>query len=124
MCITASFHCRAGRGGGDVDCGPGDGGEAGDRTAASPGTKSPRAGAGRSSKEVRNAHPTVTPVALMRWLVRLVTPPGGYILDAFVGSGTTLIAARLEGCGGIGIDQDQNYLDIAGRRIAAWREYE
>ena len=54
----------------------------------------------------------------MRWLVRLITPPGGVVLDPFTGSGTTLMAATLEGFGGIGIEQDGEYLEIARRRIA------
>ena len=45
----------------------------------------------------RNVHPTVKPIDLMRWLVRLVTPPGGLVLDPFTGSGTTGCAAMLEG---------------------------
>lgn len=64
-----------------------------------------------------NHHPTVKPVALMRWLVRLVTPPGGVVLDPFLGSGTTLVAARLEGFNGIGIEQEAEYVEIAKRRI-------
>ena len=66
---------------------------------------------------VANHHPTVKPVALMRWLVRLVTPPGGVVLDPFLGSGTTLVAARLEGFDGIGIEQEAEYVEIAKRRI-------
>lgn len=53
----------------------------------------------------------------MRWLVRLVTPPGGVVLDPFTGSGTTLMAAVLEGFSGIGIEQDAEYIEIARRRI-------
>jgi site-specific DNA-methyltransferase (adenine-specific) len=68
-----------------------------------------------------NHHPTVKPIALMRWLVRLVTPPDGLILDPFLGSGTTGIAAVLEGFHFIGIEQDETYLDIARRRIAHWQ---
>jgi site-specific DNA-methyltransferase (adenine-specific) len=64
-----------------------------------------------------NDHPTVKPVDLMRWLVRLVTPPGGIVLDPFVGSGTTGIAARLEGFDFLGIEQDAHYIEIAERRI-------
>lgn len=67
-----------------------------------------------------NAHPTVKPIALMRWLVRLVTPPGGTVLDPFLGSGTTGIATALEGFGFVGIERDAEYLRIAGARIAHW----
>ena len=67
----------------------------------------------------RNGHPTVKPIALMRWLVRLVTPPGGTVLDPFMGSGSTGKAAALEGFGFIGIDTNPEYVEIARRRIAA-----
>jgi DNA modification methylase len=65
-----------------------------------------------------NGHPTVKPVALMRWLARLVTPPGGLILDPFAGSGSTLMAAVLEGFDAVGIEQDAEYVAIAERRVA------
>jgi hypothetical protein len=65
-----------------------------------------------------NHHPTVKPIALMRWLVRLVTPPDGVVCDPFLGSGTTGIAAVLEGMGFVGIEQSAEYLEIARRRIA------
>ena len=53
----------------------------------------------------------------MRYLCRLVTPPGGVVLDMFVGSGSTLIAAHEEGFDGIGIDNDPEYCEIARARI-------
>ncbi|WP_371605030.1 site-specific DNA-methyltransferase (plasmid) [Streptomyces sp. NBC_01220] len=62
-------------------------------------------------------HPTVKPVALMRWLVRLVTPPGGLVLDPFAGSGTTLEAARLEGFPSIGIEQKAEYAELCRLRL-------
>lgn len=65
-----------------------------------------------------NVHPTVKPVALLRHLVRLVTPPGGVVLDPFIGSGTTLIAASLEGFSYIGIERDVTYCDLARKRLA------
>jgi site-specific DNA-methyltransferase (adenine-specific) len=65
-----------------------------------------------------NHHPTVKPLSLMRWLVRLVTPPGGVVLDPFLGSGTTGMAAVMEGFGFIGVEQDAEYIEIARRRIA------
>lgn len=58
-------------------------------------------------------HPTVKPLALMRWLVRLVTPPGGTVLDLFAGTGTTLEAAVCEGMHAIGIERDYAPLCIA-----------
>jgi len=68
--------------------------------------------------KARNFHPTVKPLALMRYLCRLVTPPNGLILDPFMGSGTTGMAAKIEGFRFIGIEQEQEYVDIAERRIA------
>lgn len=67
-----------------------------------------------------NHHPTVKPLSLMRYLCRLVTPPGGTILDPFTGSGSTCCAAVLEGFNYIGIDQDAEYCEIARRRVAHW----
>jgi hypothetical protein len=68
----------------------------------------------------QNHHPTVKPIALMRWLVRLVTPPGGTVLDPFAGSGSTGCACALEGFAFIGIEQSAEYAEIAERRIAHW----
>ena len=67
----------------------------------------------------RNTHPTVKPIDLMRYLVRLVTPPGGTILDPFMGSGSTGKAAKLEGFGFIGIEREAEYIEIAKARIDA-----
>lgn len=67
----------------------------------------------------QNHHPTVKPLALMRYLVRLVTPPNGTVLDPFLGSGTTAIAAIQEGFDWIGIEREAEYCDIARARIAA-----
>ncbi len=67
----------------------------------------------------RNHHPTVKPLALMRYLCRLVTPPGGLILDPFMGSGTTGMAAKAEGFEFIGIEKEKEYVEIAERRISA-----
>lgn len=79
----------------------------------------PEHGTNMTSVARHNGHPTVKPTALMRWLVRLVTPPGGVILDPFAGSGSTGKAAVLEGFGFVGIELDAEYLEIARRRIAA-----
>ena len=65
-----------------------------------------------------NIHPTVKPLALMRYLVKMVTRKGAIVLDPFMGSGTTGWAARLEGCAFIGIDRDPEYVKIAAARIA------
>ncbi len=67
---------------------------------------------------VSNAHPTVKTVDLMAWLCRLVTPPNGLVLDPFMGSGTTGVAARQEGFGFIGIEREPEYFAIAEARIA------
>lgn len=65
----------------------------------------------------KNNHPTVKPTALMRYLCRLVTPPGGTVLDPFMGSGSTGKAAMLEGFQFIGIEREAEYLEIAKARI-------
>lgn len=67
----------------------------------------------------RNHHPTVKPTDLMRYLCRLVTPPGGIVLDPFTGSGSTGKAAMLEGFRFIGIEREAEYVEIAKARIAA-----
>ena len=64
----------------------------------------------------RNNHPTVKPTDLMAWLVRLVTPPGGTVLDPFAGSGSTLVAAKREGFDFIGIEREKEYVEIAKAR--------
>ena len=66
----------------------------------------------------QNFHPTVKPLALMRWLVRLVTPPDGVVLDPFAGSGTTLCAALLESKQAVGIEMTDDYLPIIRGRVA------
>lgn len=68
------------------------------------------------------AHPTVKPLALMRWLVRLVTPPGGTVLDPFAGSGTTMEAAVLEGFYVVGIEREADYLPLIMARMARCTE--
>jgi DNA modification methylase len=67
----------------------------------------------------KNTHPTVKPTNLMRYLVRLVTPPGGTVLDPFMGSGSTGRGAILEGFNFIGVEMSPEYFDIADARIAA-----
>ncbi len=67
-----------------------------------------------------NAHPTVKPQSLMRWLVRLVSPPGGLVLDPFAGSGSTGCAAVVEGRQFIGLERSSEYLPIARARLAHW----
>ena len=62
-------------------------------------------------------HPTVKPLAIMRWLIRLVTPPGGTVLDPFAGSGTTIEAALIEGFNPVGIEKETDYLPLIQHRI-------
>ena len=64
-----------------------------------------------------NIHPTVKSVALMRWLTKLVTPPGGLVLDPFCGSGTTGVACALEGFKFAGIEMDDAYIRIVQARL-------
>jgi site-specific DNA-methyltransferase (adenine-specific) len=71
----------------------------------------------KSERGKGNNHPTVKPIALMRYLCRLVTPPGGIVLDPFMGSGTTGKAALLEGFSFIGIERDPKYFEIAQARV-------
>lgn len=73
--------------------------------------------ASKSERGPGNTHPTVKPLALMRYLVRLVTPPGGTVLDPFMGSGTTGLAAAAEGSRFVGIERDEAYFEIARRRL-------
>ena len=75
--------------------------------------------ASKSERGKDNKHPTVKPLALMRWLVRLVTPPGGVVMDNFMGSGSTLVAAKLEGFRAIGIEMKREYCETAVRRLTA-----
>jgi hypothetical protein len=64
------------------------------------------------------AHPTVKPLDLMRYLVRLVTPPGGTVLEPFAGSGTTLEACVIEGFHAIGIEREADYLPLIEQRLS------
>jgi site-specific DNA-methyltransferase (adenine-specific) len=76
-------------------------------------------GAG-SVRLVRNTHPTVKPLELMRWLARLLCPPGGTVLDPFIGSGSTGAACVLEGRRFVGIERDGRYVPIACARLTHW----
>lgn len=64
-----------------------------------------------------NVHSTVKPIALMRWLVRLITPPGGTVLDPFAGSGTTALACKAEGFSFIGFEREAEYVEIIRKRL-------
>ena len=84
------------------------------------GTTNPR---NRSQKVRKNHHPTVKPVNLMRYLVRLVTPPNGTVLDPFLGSGTTAVAATLEGFQWVGCEMNAEYSEIILARVNAAEQY-
>ncbi len=78
----------------------------------------------KTSKEEKQdtTHPTVKPVALMRYLVRLVTPKDGIVLDPFAGTGTTLEAAYLEGNDSIGIEREDEYAEDIEKRMAKYKQ--
>jgi site-specific DNA-methyltransferase (adenine-specific) len=84
------------------------------RKEGNPGGDNPR---NRGVNLKLNNHPTVKPTELMRYLCRLITPPGGIVLDPFMGSGSTGKGAVLEGFSFIGIEKDEEYLEIARARI-------
>jgi site-specific DNA-methyltransferase (adenine-specific) len=114
------FYCaKASKADRDEGC---EGMEARARKAYSgPVTSDPRMTHEQQRLPSRNHHPTVKPTDLMRYLCRLVTPPGGTVLDPFMGSGSTGKAAMLEGFGFIGIERDPEYVKIAEARIGAAR---
>jgi hypothetical protein len=91
-------------------------GEMVDRVEGSAGMGSPRAGAGRTSG-AKNFHPTVKPTQLMRYLIKLVTPPGGTVLDPFTGSGSTGKAALLDGYKFVGAELTAEYMPIIEGRL-------
>jgi DNA modification methylase len=76
--------------------------------------------AGGLARPRANDHPTVKPLGVMRWLVRLTAPPGGLVLDPFAGSGSTGCAAVLEGRQFVGVEREAQYLPIARARLAHW----
>lgn len=89
----------------------------GGRKEGSAGLNDPKAGAGRTNG-AKNNHPTVKPIALMKYLCRLITQPGGTVLDPWMGSGSTGRAAIEEGFSFIGIDLNPDFATIASARIA------
>ncbi len=76
----------------------------------------------RRPRVVRNIHPTVKPLELMRWLVRLGCPAGGVVLDPFCGSGSTGAAAMLEGAQFVGVEREPQYVEIACARLSHWAQ--
>ena len=73
----------------------------------------------RGETERKNTHPTVKPISLMKWLVKFITPPGGTVLDPFTGSGSTGCAAVKEGFDFVGCELEEEYVNIARKRIEA-----
>lgn len=71
----------------------------------------------------KNNHPTVKPITLISYLVRLITPIGGTVLDPFMGSGSGGIASLLEGFKFVGMEQDPDYFEIASARIKVYKSY-
>lgn len=74
-----------------------------------------------AAEKAGSKHPTIKPVALMQWLVRMVTPPGGLVLDPFAGSGTTIQAAYEEGLNSIAIEMEEQSVADCKRRMASVR---
>jgi site-specific DNA-methyltransferase (adenine-specific) len=73
-------------------------------------------------KENKNFHSTVKPVALMEYLIKMVTPKGGIVLDPFAGSGSTLVAAKQNGYQYIGCELTEEYIPIIEARLNAVEE--
>ena len=71
----------------------------------------------------KNTHPTIKPINLLTYLVRLITPQNGVVMDCYMGSGSTGIAALLEGFQFIGMEMDEQYFNIAEARIDSWEQY-
>ena len=101
-----------------IELAPVTGAEAVGRKEGTAGLQSPRAGAGRTASRIKNPHPTVKPLSLMKYLITLAAPPGAVILDPFMGSGTTLRAAKDLGRKAIGIEIEERYCEIAANRLA------
>ena len=86
------------------------------------GGESMKTGSGNiRNNKMKNNHPTVKPIKLFEYLIKLVTREGQIILDPFIGSGTTAIAAHNVGRKCVGIEKEDEYLTIAKRRIDHWK---
>lgn len=108
-----------GRFAGDEECHPARGPETGTADRYFPVFRyEPKASPSERPRLPGIVHPTVKPLQLMRWLVRLVAPPGGTVLDPFAGTGTTLHACLLEGVESIGIEKNPAYLELCKKRLA------
>jgi site-specific DNA-methyltransferase (adenine-specific) len=86
-------------------------------------TNAPRNSEEEKNTPQKNNHPTVKPINLLTYLVRLVTPPNGVVMDCYMGSGSTGIATLLEGFQFIGMEMDEEYFEIAKSRIENWEQY-
>jgi DNA modification methylase len=86
------------------------------------GIETPYAGTGRTGNLNQNNHPTVKPVALMEYLIKMVTPTNGIVLDPFMGSGSTGVACVLNDFKFVGMDLDKDYCEIARARIEGVKE--
>ena len=73
--------------------------------------------------QISNSHPTVKPITLISYLVRLITPPGGTVLDPYMGSGSGGIATLLEGFNFVGMEQDPEYFEVAKARVKEYESY-
>lgn len=74
--------------------------------------------ASQKERGENNKHPTVKPIKLMEYLIKLVTPPNGTVLDPFMGSGSTILAAKNLGFDTIGVEKELEYFNIAKKRVA------
>ena len=83
-------------------------------------TNAPRENEDIKTPQRKNFHPTVKPIDLMRYLVKLITPKKGICLDPYCGSGTTLIGCKMELINYIGIEREPEYCKISEARVAAW----
>jgi DNA modification methylase len=116
------FYCaKASRDDRDEGCGALDEKRCGSMQATEDGSMLTGSGNERTTQR-RNTHSTVKPTDLMRYLCRLITPPGGIVLDPFTGSGSTGKAAMAEGFRFIGIEREAEYIEIARARISAEAE--
>lgn len=96
------------------------GADACDRQKGTAGLNNPRAGAGRTAEHVKNFHPTCKPIGIMRELLKDVPTDAGPVLDPFMGSGTTGLACLFTGHDFIGIEREEEYLEIADARVRYW----
>jgi DNA modification methylase len=118
-----TFRTAYGDFAGEAECIPARGADSGEASRFFPVFRyEPKAPSSERPADDDTQHPTVKPVDLMRWLVRLVTPPGGRVLDCFAGSGTTGEAALLEGFGCVLVEKHAPYLPLIRQRLAPYAD--